>query len=188
MGMRNTPHESLGDARAIAGPRLARWRRASSSMGVRRRGPREFWRPRFSIGAHNEVLEAAHHLPAWVLAAAVTVPGRRSIGRRSLPPGGDWRLGARYGPSSQQVVSSTSSMRRFSCAPPSSSVTCCSEGRRPEDHRRPGTDGVATVSLRPGQGRRPQTGYVYHYAFVMLLGVAGLLSFALWAPRLKRRR
>jgi NADH-quinone oxidoreductase subunit L len=26
-----------------------------------------------------------------------------------------------------------------------------------------------------------QTGYVYHYAFVMLLGVAGLLSFALYA-------
>jgi NADH-quinone oxidoreductase subunit L len=28
---------------------------------------------------------------------------------------------------------------------------------------------------------RLQTGYVYHYAFVMLLGVAGLLTWALWA-------
>ena len=28
---------------------------------------------------------------------------------------------------------------------------------------------------------RLQSGYVYHYAFVMLLGVAGLLSFALYA-------
>ena len=28
---------------------------------------------------------------------------------------------------------------------------------------------------------RLQSGYVYHYAFVMLLGVAGLLSYALWA-------
>ena len=28
---------------------------------------------------------------------------------------------------------------------------------------------------------RLQTGYVYHYAFVMLLGVLGLVSFALWA-------
>ena len=28
---------------------------------------------------------------------------------------------------------------------------------------------------------KAQSGYVYHYAFVMLLGVAGLLTFALWA-------
>jgi hypothetical protein len=28
-----------------------------------------------------------------------------------------------------------------------------------------------------------QTGYLYHYAFVMLLGVAGLLTFALYAFR-----
>ena len=28
---------------------------------------------------------------------------------------------------------------------------------------------------------RLQTGYVYHYAFVMLLGVAGLLTYALYA-------
>ena len=45
-----------------------------------------------------------------------------------------------------------------------------------------GPDGVATVSYAIGRGTgRAQTGYVYHYAFVMLLGVAGLLSYALWA-------
>jgi NADH-quinone oxidoreductase subunit L len=33
------------------------------------------------------------------------------------------------------------------------------------------------VGKRTGQ---LQTGYVYHYAFVMLLGVAGLLSYALY--------
>jgi NADH-quinone oxidoreductase subunit L len=45
-----------------------------------------------------------------------------------------------------------------------------------------GPDGVAAVSAAVGRGAgRVQTGYVYHYAFVMLLGVAGLLSFALWA-------
>jgi NADH-quinone oxidoreductase subunit L len=45
-----------------------------------------------------------------------------------------------------------------------------------------GPDGVSAVSL--GVGRltsRLQTGYVYYYAFAMLLGLAGLLSFALWA-------
>jgi NADH-quinone oxidoreductase subunit L len=45
-----------------------------------------------------------------------------------------------------------------------------------------GPDGVSAVSYTVG--RRTgllQTGYVYHYAFVMLLGVAGLLTYALWA-------
>jgi len=45
-----------------------------------------------------------------------------------------------------------------------------------------GPDGVSAVTY--AMGRRTgllQTGYVYHYAFVMLLGVAGLLTYALWA-------
>ena len=45
-----------------------------------------------------------------------------------------------------------------------------------------GPDGVAAVSANIGQRlSKGQSGYVYHYAFVMLLGVAGLLSYALWA-------
>jgi len=45
-----------------------------------------------------------------------------------------------------------------------------------------GPDGVSAASLVVGRFTgRLQTGYVYHYAFVMLLGIAGLLSFALWA-------
>jgi NADH-quinone oxidoreductase subunit L len=45
-----------------------------------------------------------------------------------------------------------------------------------------GPDGVSAVSYAVGRGTgRLQTGYLYHYAFVMLLGVAGLLSYALWA-------
>jgi NADH-quinone oxidoreductase subunit L len=45
-----------------------------------------------------------------------------------------------------------------------------------------GPDGVSAVSYAMGRATgRLQTGYVYHYAFVMLLGVAGLLSYALWA-------
>jgi NADH-quinone oxidoreductase subunit L len=47
-----------------------------------------------------------------------------------------------------------------------------------------GPDGVAAVSEKVGKGAgRLQSGYVYHYAFVMLLGVAGLLTFALIAWR-----
>jgi NADH-quinone oxidoreductase subunit L len=45
-----------------------------------------------------------------------------------------------------------------------------------------GPDGVSAVSYAVGKGTgRLQTGYVYHYAFVMLLGVAAILSYALWA-------
>lgn len=45
-----------------------------------------------------------------------------------------------------------------------------------------GPDGVSALSVAVGKRTgRLQSGYVYHYAFVMLLGVAGLLSFALYA-------
>ncbi|MBV8592956.1 MAG: NADH-quinone oxidoreductase subunit L, partial [Caulobacteraceae bacterium] len=45
-----------------------------------------------------------------------------------------------------------------------------------------GPDGVSAASMVVGKTTaRAQSGYVYHYAFVMLLGVAGLLSYALWA-------
>ncbi len=45
-----------------------------------------------------------------------------------------------------------------------------------------GPDGVSAVSYLIGRATgRAQTGYVYHYAFVMLLGIAGLLSYALWS-------
>ena len=45
-----------------------------------------------------------------------------------------------------------------------------------------GPDGVSAVSYAVGKlTGRAQTGYVYHYAFVMLMGIAGLLVYALWA-------
>jgi len=45
-----------------------------------------------------------------------------------------------------------------------------------------GPDGVSALSVVVGKRTgRLQTGYVYHYAFVMLLGVASLLAFALYA-------
>ena len=44
-----------------------------------------------------------------------------------------------------------------------------------------GPDGISAVSLAAGRRTgRLQTGYVYHYAFVMLVGVVALLSYALW--------
>ncbi|HEY3951119.1 NADH-quinone oxidoreductase subunit L [Phenylobacterium sp.] len=45
-----------------------------------------------------------------------------------------------------------------------------------------GPDGVSAVSMQVGKGAgKLQTGFLYHYAFVMLLGVAAILTYALWA-------
>jgi NADH-quinone oxidoreductase subunit L len=45
-----------------------------------------------------------------------------------------------------------------------------------------GPDGVSALSVVVGKRTgRLQSGYVYHYAFVMLIGVASLLAFALYA-------
>ncbi|MBS0333538.1 MAG: NADH-quinone oxidoreductase subunit L, partial [Proteobacteria bacterium] len=45
-----------------------------------------------------------------------------------------------------------------------------------------GPDGVSAVSMQVGKGTgKLQTGFLYHYAFVMLLGVAAILTYALVA-------
>jgi NADH-quinone oxidoreductase subunit L len=45
-----------------------------------------------------------------------------------------------------------------------------------------GPNGAAWASLKSAARlAKIQSGYVYHYAFVMLLGVAGLLAFAIYA-------
>jgi len=45
-----------------------------------------------------------------------------------------------------------------------------------------GPDGISQVTIDLAKrASKLQSGYVYHYAFVMLLGVAGLLTYALWA-------
>ncbi len=47
-----------------------------------------------------------------------------------------------------------------------------------------GPNGVSAVAVMAGRRLgKLQTGYLYHYAFVMLLGVAGLLTFFLMAVR-----
>lgn len=69
-----------------------------------------------------------------------------------------------------------------SCAPPGSPGDLFWKGGDQKLIDGLGPDGVSVVSLAVGKRTgRLQTGYVYHYAFVMLLGVAGLLSFALYA-------
>ena len=55
------------------------------------------------------------------------------------------------------------------------------EGRRRRHHRRLGPDGVAARVLDVTRNVvRLQTGYVYHYAFAMLLGVAAFVTWYLF--------
>ena len=44
-----------------------------------------------------------------------------------------------------------------------------------------GPNGVAWGALKAAKNLvKTQTGYVYHYAFVMFLGLVGLLSYVIW--------
>ena len=47
-----------------------------------------------------------------------------------------------------------------------------------------GPNGAAWAALKSAKNLvKTQSGYVYHYAFVMFLGVVGLLSYVLWLAR-----
>ena len=44
-----------------------------------------------------------------------------------------------------------------------------------------GPDGIANLSRRAGANfGRFQTGYIYHYAFVMMLGLVGIISWIIY--------
>ena len=56
------------------------------------------------------------------------------------------------------------------------------EDRRRHRHRRIGPDGIAARVIDiTNRAVRLQTGYIYHYAFVMLIGVALLITYFLFA-------
>ena len=165
---------------------IARSRTISSARAARVLGRRDLHR------ADNHVLDRGprRRRPGW--------PGCRWSLRSSASPSPPtstccartWRRRSprsrgRSTCSSTTSGSSTSSTTRPSCDPAQCARRPVLEGRRPEDHRRPRPRrrlAAVTAMLARGAGRL-QTGYVYHYAFVMLLGVVGAAHLALWAWR-----
>ncbi len=148
----------------------------------------EFWRGAIFSGPENHVLEHAHHSPAWViwapLVASITgllVAAYMYLWKEGLGA----RLAARKGPFylfsynkwffdelyDATFVRLARILGDFFWKVGDKKII---DGLGP--------DGVAWLSGKLGKlTGRLQTGYVYHYAFVMLLGVLGLVSYALWA-------
>jgi NADH-quinone oxidoreductase subunit L len=149
---------------------------------------REFWRGAIFTGANNHVIEHAHHVPTWVkwsplvfsiigLAVAAYV--------YLLKEGLGARLAQRAGPLYNFFYNKWYFDELYEIvfvrgAKALGDLFWKGGDRRIIDGL--GPNGFAAMSALTGRGLgRLQTGYVYHYAFVMLLGVAGLLTWALVA-------
>src|SRR5579872_48389 len=151
-------------------------------------GRAAFWRGAVFNGAANHILDQIHALPAWVVWAPLTVT---ALGfaiawwMYMANEGLGARLAARRGPLYLFIYNKWFFDELYALVFVRGAELLGDLFWKVGDKRiidGLGPDGVAWLSARLGrQVGRMQTGYVYHYAFVMLLGVAGLLSFALYA-------
>jgi NADH-quinone oxidoreductase subunit L len=151
-------------------------------------GREAFWRGAIFTGPANHVLDQIHSLPAWVVWAplTVTVVGFLIAWWMYISNEGlGARLAARRGPLYLFIYNKWFFDELYDLVFVRGAKALGDLLWKGGDQRiidGLGPNGVAFVSARLGRRiGRLQTGYVYHYAFVMLLGVAGLLSFALYA-------
>ena len=151
-------------------------------------GRNEFWKGAIYNAPTNHVLEHAHHSPTWLLWLPLVVSTTGLLIAYYvyiLKEGMGARIAARKG----LVWSFLYNKWYFDELYEATFVKAAKflgdlfwKGGDQKLIDGLGPDGVSAVSLNLGKRMgKVQTGYVYHYAFVMLLGVAGLLSFALWA-------
>jgi NADH-quinone oxidoreductase subunit L len=151
-------------------------------------GRAEFWRAAIFVSADNHVLDQVHYVPALV----VWLPLVLSIGGLAIAyyvyvmrEGLGAEIAARRGPLwtlfynkwfFDEIYDATFVAGAKALGDlfwKGGDQTIIDDG---------GPNGFAAISAFIGRRvGRWQTGYVYHYAFVMLLGVAGLLSFALYS-------
>ncbi|WP_269713437.1 NADH-quinone oxidoreductase subunit L [Caulobacter sp. NIBR2454] len=148
----------------------------------------EFWRGAIYSAPDNHVLHDAHNSPAWVkwsplvmsvgglLVAAYVYLLKEGLGARLAARGGPlytffynkWFFDELYQATFVRAAKFLGDLFW--------------KGGDQKIIDGLGPDGVSAVSYAVGRRTgKIQTGYVYHYAFVMLLGVAGLLTYALWA-------
>ena len=150
-------------------------------------GRADFWRGAIFTLPSNTVLDQIHAVPSWVVLAPLVLSIAGLLGAYYvyvMKEGLGERIAARRGPLwtlfynkwffdeiyDATFVRGAKALGDFFWKTGDQKVI---DGLGP--------NGVAAVSAWFGKRvGRWQTGYVYHYAFVMLLGVAGLLSFALF--------
>ena len=150
----------------------------------------EFWRGAVFTGAHNHLLHQIHELPEWVpnlpLVAAVIgtlVAAFYYLWKIGLPA----QIAARAGPIYQFIYNKWFFDELYQATFVRGAKGLGDLFWKAGDVQtidRLGPNGFAWLSAKFGAGLgRLQTGFLYHYAFVMLLGVAGLLTYALavWA-------
>jgi len=150
-------------------------------------GRAEFWRGAIFTAANNHILD--HHvLPAWVVWAPLTVTAIGFVGAWYVyiaKEGMGAAIAARRGPLWTFLYNKWFFDELYDFVFVRGAKALGDLFWKGGDIRvidGLGPNGVAAVSAMIGRRTgKMQTGYVYHYAFVMLLGVAGLLSFALYA-------
>jgi NADH-quinone oxidoreductase subunit L len=147
----------------------------------------EFWRGAIFSGEHNHVLHEAHNVPTWVKWAPLVVSVLGLLVAwyvYILREGMGARIAAQRGPLWTFLYNKWFFDELYEATFVRAARFLGDLFWKGGDQKIIdgfGPDGVAAVSNAIGKGTgRLQTGYVYHYAFVMLLGVAGLLSYALY--------
>jgi NADH-quinone oxidoreductase subunit L len=147
----------------------------------------EFWRGAIFTAASNHVLHEAHKVPTWVKWSPLvvsTIGLLIAVWVYLLNEGMGARLAARRGPLWTFLYNKWFFDELYEATFVRAARFLGDVFWKVGDQRiidGLGPDGVAAVSRAVGKRTgQLQTGYVYHYAFVMLLGVAGLLSYALY--------
>jgi NADH-quinone oxidoreductase subunit L len=148
----------------------------------------KFWRGAIVNGPHNHILHEMHDAPLWVILAPLVVSmtglaiawwvyiAREGMGAR---------IAARRGPLWSFLYNKWFFDELYDATFVRLARVLGDLFWKGGDQKLIdglGPDGVSALSVAVGKRTGLlQSGYVYHYAFVMLLGVAGLLSFALYA-------
>jgi len=150
----------------------------------------EFWHGSIFNAATNHVLHEAHEAPPWVVWAPLAVSATGLLIAwyvYVLNEGMGARIAAREGPLWRFLYNKWFFDELYEATFVRGARVLGDLFWKRGDQKiidGLGPDGVSAVSMAVGQGTgRLQTGYVYHYAFVMLLGIAGLLTYALFQFR-----
>jgi NADH-quinone oxidoreductase subunit L len=149
-----------------------------------------FWRGAIFNAPTNHILEHAHHSPEWLKWAPLVVSAIGFAGAfyvYILNEGMGARIAARKGPLWTFLYNKWFFDELYDATFVRAAKFLGDLFWKGGDQKiidGLGPDGVSAVSYEIGRrAGKLQSGYVYHYAFVMLLGVAGLLTYALWAWR-----
>ena len=148
----------------------------------------EFWKGAIFTAAPNHVLDEAHHVPAllaWAPLIVTAVGFAAAWWAYILKEGVGARIAARQGPLWSFLYNKWYFDELYDFVFVRGARVLGDLFWKGGDQKiidGLGPDGVSALSYLAGKGvGRIQTGYLYHYAFVMLLGVAGLLGWALYA-------